>query len=82
MVDFAAEARAYRQGGADEDLFISLAAKEYCPTFTFGSIHHALEFAFETEPRFCLEQAGGRIPFGTHAWERYDRSFWEPLLLT
>ena len=25
---------------------------------------------------------GGRMPTGCHAWTKYDRSFWEPHLLT
>jgi hypothetical protein len=25
---------------------------------------------------------GGNMPFGCHAWERYDRRFWEPHLLS
>lgn len=81
-VDFAAEAWAYSQGGAAEDRFISLEARNYCPDFTFGRIDQALTFAFEREPRFCYAQAGGRMPFGAHAWARYDRAFWEPHLLT
>jgi hypothetical protein len=79
-VDFAAEARNYSYGGA-EDRFISAEAKSYSPGFTFGSMDQALGFAFEREPRFCLEKAGGRMPFGAHAWGRYDRGFWEPHLL-
>jgi hypothetical protein len=79
--DFAADARAYSQDGAAEDRFISLEASNYCPSFKFATIHDALRFAFEQEPRFCLEQTGGKMPFGTHAWGRYDREFWEPHLL-
>ena len=78
----AAEARDYGPSGAAEDWFISAKANRYYPGFTFGSLDQALEFAFEKEPRYCFEKAGGRMPFGTHAWRRYDSEFWAPHLLT
>lgn len=80
-VDFAAEAKNFSPGGY-EDSFISGEARSYSPGFTLGSIDQALEFAFEEEPRFCYEKAGGRMPLGAHAWSRYDREFWEPHLLS
>ncbi len=24
---------------------------------------------------------GGKLPFGCHAWPRWDRAFWEPYLI-
>ena len=41
----------------------------------------ALEFSFELAPRYCFMMNGRRLPFGCHAWFRYDREFWEPFLL-
>lgn len=64
-----------------EDGFLAAEAKRYSPSFTFGSIAQALEFSFEREPRYCFEEAGGRMPLGAHAWSRYDPEFWEPYLL-
>lgn len=77
----AAEAKRFSPGGA-EDWFIAAEAAEYCPGFTVGSIDQGLEFAFEREPRFCFAKTGGRLPLGAHAWNRYDRAFWEPHLLS
>jgi hypothetical protein len=82
LVDFPAEAEHYMAGGAAEDWFISAEAKRYYPHFVFASTEHALDFAFEREPRFCYEKAGRKLPFGAHAWSRYDRQFWEPYLLS
>jgi hypothetical protein len=65
-----------------EDWFIADEAKKYSPAFTFGTVDQALSFAFEEEPRFCCERAGGRLPFGAHAWALFDRAFWEPHLLS
>jgi hypothetical protein len=79
--DFAAEARSYSLID-HEDGFIATEAQNFVPGFTIGSVAQALEFAFEMEPRFCYEKAGGRMPLGAHAWGRYDRAFWEPHLLS
>jgi hypothetical protein len=59
------------------DLFWSDKAKHYLPEFKVGSLEQGLAFAFEMEPRRCLERTGGRMPFGCHAWGRYDRAFWD-----
>jgi hypothetical protein len=46
-----------------------------------ASVDEALRFAFEAAPRECFERNGRRMPFGCHAWEKFDRGFWEPFLL-
>jgi hypothetical protein len=74
--------RTIRELRGYEDWFIAAEAQKYSPAFALGSVEQALAFAFEKEPRFCFEQAGGRMPFGAHAWGRYDRAFWEPYLLS
>lgn len=63
------------------DLFWSDKAVTYLPEYKVATIEQGLEFAFEVAPRKCFEMNGGKIPFGCHAWARYDRSFWEPFLL-
>jgi hypothetical protein len=64
-----------------EDRFISLHAKHYCPDFKIPSIQEALAFAFEVNPRKCFELNNHKLPFGCHAFESYDFSFWEPHIL-
>jgi hypothetical protein len=66
---------------AHEDLFWSFEAKRFLPELRIASVEEALRFAFEVDPRQAFERAGGRLPFGAHAWARYDRAFWEPHLL-
>ncbi len=36
----------------------------------------ASEFSFERSPRNLYERNGGKLPFGCHAWEKYDKIFW------
>jgi hypothetical protein len=64
-----------------EDYFWAYEAGRYVDDFRIPAPLEALGFSFETAPRYCLEANSGRMPFGCHAWTKYDRSFWEPLLL-
>lgn len=64
-----------------EDIFWALHARDFVPDFRVPSLETALEFGFECNPRLCFEKTGGRMPFGCHAWPKYDRAFWEPHLL-
>jgi Protein of unknown function (DUF5672) len=66
---------------AHEDLFWSFEAGGFVSEFRVASVEEALGFAFEVEPRRAFELAGGKLPFGAHAWAKYDRAFWEPHLL-
>jgi hypothetical protein len=65
----------------NEDCFWSFKATDYYPGFKIASVRDGLSFSFEKAPRHCLELNGGRLPFGCHAWNKYDRQFWEPFLL-
>jgi Protein of unknown function (DUF5672) len=64
-----------------EDKFWSLEAPKLDPSFRIPPPELAVSFSFETEPRFCFEANGRRLPFGCHAWAAHDRAFWEPHLL-
>ena len=68
-------------GTKNEDHFWSDDAVRYDPQFKVASFDVGLRFAFEVNPRHCFELNKLRLPFGCHAWPRYDRSFWEPHLL-
>jgi len=65
----------------NEDYFWSDEAVKYYPEFKVASVETGLEFAFEVAPRRCFDLNNRRLPFGCHAWHRYDREFWEPFLL-
>ena len=64
-----------------EDLFWSYEARKVVRDFRIPEPREALEFSFELAPRYCFEMNCGRLPFGCHAWSKYDREFWEPFLL-
>lgn len=60
------------------DTFWADEARRYDPDFRVAPVEDGLRFAFEVAPRDCWERNGRQLPFGCHAWTRYDRSFWEP----
>lgn len=65
----------------NEDGFWSLEAPKYDPNFKVAPFKIALRFAFERYPRKCLELNNYQIPFGCHAWKKYDKHFWKPYIL-
>ena len=69
------------QGRTEADIFWSDEAIRYYPEFKIADVATGLRFAFEVSPRICFERNHRQLPFGCHAWTRYDRSFWEPHLL-
>jgi Protein of unknown function (DUF5672) len=64
----------------NEDCFWVNRATHYYPEFKIPSVDTALHFGFEYAPDVCFEKIGA-LPFGCHAWPKYNRAFWEPYLL-
>src|SRR5207237_10589092 len=62
-------------------LFWSDESVKYYPGFKIASVELGLRFGFEVAPRVCFAQNNYTLPFGCHAWPKYDRDFWEPYLL-
>lgn len=67
--------------GRNNDYFWSFRAAHYLPTFKVATVEDGLRFAFEAAPRMCFELNQRQLPFGCHAWTKFDRGFWEPHLL-
>lgn len=67
--------------GRNSDAFWSDNAVHYDPAFRVATLEQGLRFGFEVAPRKCFEMNGARMPFGCHAWGRYDRAFWTPHLI-
>lgn len=63
----------------NEDHFWSDRARLFAPGFRVAPVADALGFAFESAPRSCYDRTA-RLPFGCHAWARWDRAFWEEYL--
>ena len=60
----------------NEDLFWGALVPARVSQFRVPAPHEAIRFAFEAEPRHLYALTDGELPFGCHAWEKHDRSFW------
>ena len=60
-----------------EDIFWSIDAAHFWPDFKVPNVETGLQFSFDYAPAYCYEQNGRRLPFGCHAWQRYDLPFWK-----
>ncbi|MEO7741964.1 MAG: DUF5672 family protein [Usitatibacter sp.] len=61
-----------------EDFFWCRRVPAQHPWFRIASPREATAFSFEAGPRYLFERNAGRLPFGCHAWFRYDLDFWKP----
>lgn len=64
----------------NEDGFWSYEAPKYYPEFKAAPFKEALKFSFERFPRKCFRLNRNQLPFGCHAWKKYDYSFWKAFL--
>jgi hypothetical protein len=65
----------YELFGENEDHFWSFHAKELNTNFTVANVEDAVSFAFECNPKKMFELNNNQLPFGIHAWEKYDARF-------
>jgi hypothetical protein len=63
-----------------EDFFWSDQARRLDPGFKVAPVEKGLSFSFERAPEYCYIQNHHQLPFGCHAWVRYDQKFWEPFI--
>ena len=61
------------QWPGNEDLFWALFAPR---NFRIPCENEAMYFALELEPSRYVARMNGRLPFGCHAWEKYEPDFW------
>lgn len=63
--------------GKNEDVVFSISNSD---SFKVAPLDVALKFAFEREVRKCFELNNKELPFGCHAWEKYDLEFLSPII--
>lgn len=66
----------------NEDYFWAFIAKFFVKEFSLPDSYEALKFSFEVNPKKCFELNQNRLPFGCHAWNKYDLEFWEDKIPT
>lgn len=60
----------------NEDLFWGLFVPAQCSFFLVPRAQDAIAFAFEAYPEHLYQLNHQRLPFGCHAWQRYQPEFW------
>jgi hypothetical protein len=63
-----------------EDQFWCLVAARNFSWFKIPHYKEAMNFAFEMQPRRVFDINDHRLPFGCHAWWKYDLAFWKPFI--
>lgn len=61
----------------NEDLFWGLFVSAQCSFFKVPRAQDAIAFAFEAYPEYLYQLNHQRLPFGCHAWQRYQPEFWQ-----
>lgn len=70
----------YGNWPANEDTLFSFYHKRIWPLrflFKLPTWQTALQFGFENDPEKCFELNKQQLPFGCHAWEKYNPEFWD-----
>ncbi len=60
-----------------EDIFFGYRLKEKGIKMNIAPISEAIKFSFEINPKVLLEMNNNILPFGCHAWWKYDLDFWK-----
>jgi len=64
----------------NEDFFWGKVAKKNFSWFKVPSEKEALKFSFEANPQFLFKLNNNQLPFGCHAWQKYDFNFWKKFI--
>jgi hypothetical protein len=65
----------------NEDLFWSFRIPVVNPFFRIPDEKIAVQFSFEKNPSYCYGLNKNKLPFGCHAWDKYDPEFWRPYII-
>jgi hypothetical protein len=60
----------------NEDFFWSSVAHRLIPGFRIPQVEEARLFAIEEYPSIAYKSNHNKLPFGCHAWEKYEPDFW------
>ena len=63
-----------------EDHFWGSIAQRNFKWYRVPEPEEAVRFSMEVQPRSLYKRNGDKLPFGCHAWWRYDLEFWRPFL--
>jgi len=61
----------------NEDYYWTQVAAFTFNDFRVAPTAEAIKFSFDVNPRLLFERNNNQLPFGCHAWERYEPQFWK-----
>ncbi|MET0570520.1 MAG: DUF5672 family protein [Pedobacter agri] len=64
----------------NEDLFWAELIPNTFANFKVPSPQEAMKFSFEVNPDVLFTVNNEKLPFGCHAWWKYDLAFWKPII--
>ena len=64
----------------NEDCFWSDGLSSTCLTLKVPDVDTAAHFCFEKSPSHLFALIGNKLPFGCHAWEKYEPEFWDSII--
>ncbi len=70
----------FKEWKANEDAMFSFAQRRTYPfrwLLKLPDWKEALSFSLEKNPQIGIKILGGNLPFGCHAWEKYNPEFWK-----
>lgn len=65
---------------SNEDRFWGVYVNRAFYWFKVPSVEIARQFSMEAQPARMYEENNHELPFGCHAWWRYDLEFWKPFI--
>jgi hypothetical protein len=65
----------------NEDYFWGELIPTVFKNFKVANVEDAIKFSFEVNPQHLYSLNQNKLPFGCHAWMKYDIEFWEPFIL-
>jgi len=63
-----------------EDIFWAKHARYFDEKFKTPAPSEALKFSFECNPHILYKMNNEQLPFGCHAWDRYNYEFWKQFI--
>lgn len=70
-----------RKGKENEDLFFATLKHKKGKPFRIPPVSEAMYFSFEESPAMLYERTGHTLPFGCHAWEKWEyETFWKQFI--
>ena len=65
----------------NEDLFWCMQVGNTFSDYKIAPAREAQHFSFEVNPSWLYKQTNNTVPFGCHAWEKYEPEFWKPFII-